>query len=549
LAQAKTGTGKTLAFLLPVLQNVLDNDPQLARPGGRFQRSKPGDIRALIISPTRELAEQIAVEARKVASSTGIVVQTAVGGTQKREGLRRILMEGCHVLVGTPGRLKDILSDPDSGVRAPKLGALVLDEADRLLDDGFGPEIEEIQTYLPDPSQVDRQTLMFSATVPREVMGMVRRSMKPDYKFVKTVSDNEVPTHLSVPQKAVFLRGFENALPAVLEIAKKYVAQAEQNPSLRPFKAIVYFNVTADVQLAYEVFKELLNDPMDRRSGHPLGRYNVFQMQSRLSQGQRTKSSESFRRSKSSILLSSDVTARGMDFPDVTHVIQIGTPRNRESYIHRLGRTARANKSGEGWILLHDQEYSDFRQKVGDLPIKDDGTIEVAGVDMGKQDQNLPASMATTLSQVSAAMKLAPLESKQDSYRAQLGSLMGLFDSKRDMIRAMNTLALNGWGMTEPPKISESLAQKLGIARIQGLNIGHDARELSSRPRDSRSRDSSRSRDPFGGRLDFGRRGGFQREGGSQGEGGFQRGGRSRRDGYNSENRSSRGSSSRFPDF
>lgn len=549
MAQAKTGTGKTLAFLLPVLQNVLDNDPQLARPGGRFQRSKPGDIRALIISPTRELAEQIAVEARKVASSTGIVVQTAVGGTQKREGLRRILMEGCHVLVGTPGRLKDILSDPDSGVRAPKLGALVLDEADRLLDDGFGPEIEEIQTYLPDPSQVDRQTLMFSATVPREVMGMVRRSMKPDYKFVKTVSDNEVPTHLSVPQKAVFLRGFENALPAVLEIAKKYVAQAEQNPSLRPFKAIVYFNVTADVQLAYEVFKELLNDPMDRRSGHPLGRYNVFQMQSRLSQGQRTKSSESFRRSKSSILLSSDVTARGMDFPDVTHVIQIGTPRNRESYIHRLGRTARANKSGEGWILLHDQEYSDFRQKVGDLPIKDDGTIEVAGVDMGKQDQNLPASMATTLSQVSAAMKLAPLESKQDSYRAQLGSLMGLFDSKRDMIRAMNTLALNGWGMTEPPKISESLAQKLGIARIQGLNIGHDARELSSRPRDSRSRDSSRSRDPFGGRLDFGRRGGFQREGGSQGEGGFQRGGRSRRDGYNSENRSSRGSSSRFPDF
>ena len=120
------------------------------------------DIRSIIISPTRELAEQIAQEAMKVTRGTGVVVQAAVGGTQKREKLQAIRREGCHLLVGTPGRLKDILSDPMSGVEAPRLSSFVLDEADRLLDDGFAPDIEEITQLLPNRRDVDRQTLLFS---------------------------------------------------------------------------------------------------------------------------------------------------------------------------------------------------------------------------------------------------------------------------------------------------------------------------------------------------------------------------------------------------
>jgi ATP-dependent RNA helicase MSS116 len=121
IAQAKTGTGKTVAFLLPVLQNIINVDPDLAKSvrGRRGPRSTADDIRALIISPTRELAEQIADEAKKLVSGTGIIVQTAVGGTQKSMGLRAIQREGCHILVGTPGRLKDILSDPYTRVEAP----------------------------------------------------------------------------------------------------------------------------------------------------------------------------------------------------------------------------------------------------------------------------------------------------------------------------------------------------------------------------------------------------------------------------------------------
>src|SRR5436190_15115508 len=132
------------------MQKILKDRTLETRSRFGRTRSNAADIRALIISPTRELAEQIAVEAQKVAQKTGVIVQTAVGGTRKREGLLRIQREGCHILVGTPGRLIDIFSDPTSGVGAPKLNALVLDEADRLLDIGFAPDIEQLQSYLPD---------------------------------------------------------------------------------------------------------------------------------------------------------------------------------------------------------------------------------------------------------------------------------------------------------------------------------------------------------------------------------------------------------------
>ena len=201
----------------------------MSKVGRRSARTGPSEIRALIISPTRELAEQIAVEAKKVAFGTGLSVQTAVGGTQKRAGLAKIQQEGCHLLIGTPGRLKDILSDPWTGVSAPKLNTLILDEADRLLDQGFAPDVEEIQSLLPDPTKVDRQTLMFSATVPREVMQMVRQTLKPDFKHVNTVREDEVPTHHRVPQKLVYTRGLENSLPALLELMLLTTLLAVQN--------------------------------------------------------------------------------------------------------------------------------------------------------------------------------------------------------------------------------------------------------------------------------------------------------------------------------
>ncbi|KAI4788277.1 DEAD-domain-containing protein, partial [Aureobasidium sp. EXF-8845] len=203
IAQARTGTGKTLGFLIPVLQNILKQDPSLGeRSRGyaarRGNKTTADDIRAIIVSPTRELAEQIAVEAKRLVANTSVIVQTAVGGTQKSAGLRAIQRQGCHILVGTPGRLKDIFSDKYSGVEAPGLDALVFDEADRLLDQGFWPEIQEIIELLPKPEEKSRQTLMFSATVPNEVQRLVKQTLRPGYDFVKTVRDDEEPTHTRV---------------------------------------------------------------------------------------------------------------------------------------------------------------------------------------------------------------------------------------------------------------------------------------------------------------------------------------------------------------
>ena len=198
------------------------------------------------------------MEAKKIVHNTAVKVQTAVGGTQKSTHLRMMQREGCHILVGTPGRIQDLLSDESSGVSLANIEAFVLDEADRLLDIGFMPAIQEIQSYLPPREERERQTLMFSATVPKEVVTLVRQTLRPDFKFVRTVDPDEAPTHARVPQHVSFLHGLENQLPAILELGQNCILAHKTDPENNlPFKAIVYFASTAEVKLAHYVFEEL----------------------------------------------------------------------------------------------------------------------------------------------------------------------------------------------------------------------------------------------------------------------------------------------------
>ncbi|KAK8217488.1 hypothetical protein M8818_001246 [Zalaria obscura] len=514
IAQAKTGTGKTLGFLIPVLSRIIQADPELAQRN--FSRHGPrttaDDIRALIISPTRELAEQIAAEAKRLVQNTSVKVQTAVGGTMKSQGLRQIQREGCHILVGTPGRLKDIFGDRYSGVSAPGLDALVFDEADRLLDQGFYPEIRQIMDLLPDIQQKPRQTLMFSATVPREVVKLVDQTLRPGFEFVRTVRDDEEPTHQRVPQKFIGVNGFENSIPTLIELCSRQI-EAAQESGARPFKAIVYFNATAEVNLAASIFRNLSTDASSagrsRGANHPLSPARIYEIHGRLSQAQRTRAADDFRRCESGILLSSDVTARGMDFPNVTHVIQMGLPGNRETYIHRIGRTARAGKEGEGWLILSQPETHEMRYRLKQLPIQRDASLETATVDMSQEAQ-IPAAAARVLGMVANAIRMVPAKEKSEAYRSLLG-VYAWFDRKRDLVSAMNNLARFGWGMPDPPKIGFGLAQKLGIARIPGLNLGHEEFEEDA--------GGSRGRGGFGGGD---RRGGY---GGDRGDRGDRRGG------------------------
>ncbi|KAH7083260.1 ATP-dependent RNA helicase mss116 mitochondrial precursor [Paraphoma chrysanthemicola] len=452
IAQARTGTGKTLGFLVPVIQRIVQNDPKLGEKPRGYKRGKADDIRAIVISPTRELAEQIAVEAKKVTSGTGIVVQTAVGGTQKRMMLQKTQREGCHLLVGTPGRIFDILSDPYSGIKAPNLNALVMDEADRLLDDGFTKEIDEIKTFLPDPEVVPRQNLMFSATVPRDVVDLVRKTLRPGFHFAKCVSEDEEPTHKRVPQKYVKVAGFENIMPSLYELVSQQHQRAQSGEG-RPFKAIIYFNSTAEVTLAASVFYKLSGG---FKRNTPLSGMRAYEIHAKLSQAQRTRAADDFRHCKSGILFSSDVTARGMDFPNVSHVIQIGLPRDRESYIHRLGRTGRAGKEGEGWIFLSPFETQEATRRLRSLPLTDaTNEVECATIDM-TQSAEVPANVGQILSECVEAHKKVYPDQLDAAFRGLFGSYQWYGD-KRGLVDGANRLAEFGWGMPTPPPVPASV--------------------------------------------------------------------------------------------
>lgn len=552
IAQAKTGTGKTLAFLLPILQNIITRDPELARPahGRRGPRTTADDIRALIISPTRELAEQIAEEAKRMTTGTGLIVQKAVGGTQKRAHMSAIQHQGCHILVGTPGRLKDILSDPYSRVEAPDLDALVFDEADRLLDQGFWIEIQEIMRLLPTPAEKDRQTMMFSATIPQEVKSMVRQTLKPGFQFVQCVRDDEEPTTDRVVQHVVTTTGLENQLPALVELCNRMVKEAKESGG-RPFKAIVYFNSTAEVTLAASALENLSRSPAqardafgDRaRDAHPWSPARILEIHSKLTQSQRTAAAESFRRADSAVLLSSDVTARGMDFPNVTHVIQVGIPTSREQYIHRIGRTARAGKEGEGYLLLNKIETGEARNRLHDLPLRKNTSIETATLDLTKEAQ-VSANAGEVLSMYQNAMRRVSAGDKAAVYKAQLG-VFQWFGRKSQLIEMMNNLARYGWGMSTPPAISPMLASRLRLNGVPGVNIGEEERRRGGNGVAHAGFGGGRG--GFGGDRGGDRRGGFgDRMGGDRrgggGFGGDRRGGfGDRRGGFGGESRSSRG--------
>lgn len=515
IAQARTGTGKTLAFLMPIVQRIL-RDKNLENTSRN--RASVGDIRALIITPTRELAEQIAVEAKKIVANTSVKVQTAVGGTQKSMHLRQMQNQGCHILVGTPGRVQDIISDRSTGVSLDNIETFVLDEADRLLDIGFAPAIAEIQTFMPPRHEKNRQTLMFSATVPKSVVQLVRDTLRPDFKFIRTVDPNEAPTHARIPQKVVFGRGLQNQIPIIMEIAYNAIQAHKKDPSNQmPFKAIVYFGSTAEVAMAFDAFSKMRDPEMPRSifQPHPLDPCRIFQMHGKLAQAQRTRETDGFRRAQSGLLFSSDVTARGMDFPDVSHIIQIGLPKSSDDYVHRLGRTGRAGKNGEGWLILNEDERREINYKMRNSGINlTDAELVTASLDMTRGAQ-IPGHIAKLLKYVEVGVKSVSYNVKAATYQALLGVLPQQNPNrpKAQQVELMNELAKFGWGMQEPPPIARNLAAKIGILNVPGVR-------LDDGPQRRDDRDGGRG--GFGGRGGYGGRGGFGDRGGfsDRGDGG-----------------------------
>lgn len=397
----------------------------------------------------------------------------------KRASLSRLQREGCHLLVGTPGRLNDLLSDEYSGVAAPNLQALVLDEADRMLEVGFVDELRQILRALPDRRDVPRQTLLFSATIPKNVVGLARDYIDPtNFQFVQTIRHDETPTHEKVPQYIVPCRGFANVFPAILELIEREIAYTKANPDAPPFKAMVFMPTTASVRLASALFRRLAWQNRDIPT--------VSDIHSKLSQSLRTRAADDFRRARSAIIFTSDVTARGMDFPNVTHVIQCHTPSQREQYIHRLGRTGRAGKSGQGWTFVIDPELRNARQTLTDLPIKRSTDLACPSVDLSQE--NLPKQFED----VAAGMQKLPYEIFDEAYGAFCGSLFASCDMQQ-VVDSLNETAIKQWGLKEVPALSPGRARNMG--RVRGIRVAE--RDFGDRGGRGGFGDRG-NRDPFG---------------------------------------------------
>ena len=332
LGRARTGTGKTLAFLLPSIERLLAAD---------LSEFKPGlSIGIVVIAPTRELAIQIATQAEALLTfHTDMDVGCVYGGTKLQRDIR--LLSGPRlpaILVTTPGRMLELL-EMRIGRRkfsdmVQETRIVVLDEADRLLQ-GFSRETQKILSFLPRPEK--RQTLLFSATISEKLRAFVKGSMNIDFEDVDclTVNDRNPngETNRRVNQSYRMLRNVADYIPTLLSIIQRATTEDEN------YKILVFFPASKLVRFAVQ----FLNVGMGM---------SVLEIHSRMSQASRTRASNAFRSSKNAILFSSDVSARGVDYPDVSLVVQFGAPPTEDSYIHRLGRTGRAGRNGQGLIVL-----------------------------------------------------------------------------------------------------------------------------------------------------------------------------------------------------
>eukprot|EP00854_Cymbomonas_tetramitiformis_P016119 gene16119-19118_t len=468
LAKAKTGTGKTLAFLIPMVETL-----------AKSPRRAPGMINGLILSPTRELASQIASEAETLTKYHKMRTEVFVGGIDMKKDVAKLnRREELDILVATPGRLNDHLQNtPGFVARLAGVKFLILDEGDQLLDQGFRSSIESVIRYLP-PA---RQTLCFSATVPNTLSQVLSVTLRKGYQVVDCVGQEDTDTHLHVRQTAVVTTMQDQ----FGELYRWLAQEIHANPF--NFKIIIFLTTARQTQLVAEVLQGM--------------GIKAIEIHSRKSQTYRTRVSEEFRVAKSAVMCTSDVSARGVDYPDVSLVVQVGAPSSREQYVHRLGRTARAGKQGEGVLLLADFEQF-FLRKLHDLPIQRNMPLGA-----GLQDPQLDEKMGHVIAQ------LDPQTTSQ-AYQAWLGYynsyLRELKWDKPQLVAMGNMMAATVLALEQPPAIQKITIGRMGLSGVAGLVV------------DTAPRDIGRGGGKGGGGKGGGGKGGGGKGGEAKGGGGLE---------------------------
>ncbi len=338
---AQTGTGKTASFTLPMIE-------MLAR--GRSKARMP---RALVLEPTRELADQVAESFNRYSKYSKLSHALLIGGVSMDEQTKK-LDRGVDVLIATPGRLLDHFER--GRLMLSQANILVIDEADRMLDMGFIPDVERICKLLP----FTRQTLFYSATMPPEIQRLTDQFL---HNPVRIEVSRPATTATNITQELVEIPANDWAKREAL---RRLIREAE--PTLN--NAIVFCNRKRDVDV---VAKSLVKHGFDAAPIH-----------GDLDQSLRTKTLDRFRAGELKILVASDVAARGLDVPAVSHVFNFDVPIHADDYVHRIGRTGRAGRSGQAYMLAspRDGKYVEFiekltgnklaRRQMADLEVRED---------------------------------------------------------------------------------------------------------------------------------------------------------------------------------
>ena len=309
LAKSPTGSGKTLAFALPIAETL---DPA------------DGPCTALVLVPTRELAVQVAEELAAVGAPAGLRVAAVYGGVPIPPQAKRAAQ--AHVLVATPGRLEDLASRRMVTLKAVRV--LVLDEADRMLDMGFQPQVDRLVKRLP----ADRQTMFFSATLDGEV-GRLARAYTTDPSRV------------------------EAALPASMRggaVVHRFIRVTQEDKVER---LVEHLDIERGLALVFVRTKHGADRLVDRLARHGV---TAVALHGDLSQQRRERALARFESGRVSVLVATDVAARGLDLEDITHVVNYDPPEDDKAYVHRVGRTGRAGRAGTGITLVLPHEEADL---------------------------------------------------------------------------------------------------------------------------------------------------------------------------------------------
>ncbi len=316
LGSAQTGTGKTAAFTLPLLQRLANHN----------RRPRPGTPRALILAPTRELAAQIRESVQTYGRHLRLSSTVIFGGVNQGHQVRA-LNRGIDILVATPGRLLDLIQQ--DYIHLNEVEVFILDEVDRMLDMGFIHDIKKVLTFIPEK----RQTLFFSATMPPKMEKLAHTMVRNP---VRVSIAPEKPTVESIEQKVMFV-GKKNKDDLLLKLL--------DDPGVS--KVLVFTQM-----------KHVANRVVERLSKAGI---NGAAIHGNKSQAARTRALDGFKRDRYKVLVATDVAARGLDVNDITHVINYDLPMEAETYVHRIGRTARAGAGGNAITLCSAEDRSYLR--------------------------------------------------------------------------------------------------------------------------------------------------------------------------------------------